>query len=326
MEILIIGAGAVGGYFGGLLAKGRDNSAGSLDVTFLARGEHLKAIQERGLSIKSIKGDFNIRVRAVERLPDAEKFDLIIFAVKSYDLPDACQNIKNAVGDNTIIMSLLNGVDSEDIVGSFFGMEKVIGSVAFIGAQILEPGVISHTAAGMITIGELNNPINPPLIPLYKRGTEGDLRGTGGRCEEILRIFESAGVPIKLSEDINKDIWSKMVWNVGFNAITAITGSMVSDVLAVPESRKVVEMAMKETVDVAREKGIKITDDIVEKTISKTLKAGAIKTSMLQDIENGKKTEIDSINGAIVRMGREMGIPVPVNETLYGIVKIIDKG
>jgi 2-dehydropantoate 2-reductase len=307
MKILIVGAGAVGGYFGGMLAKAGD------DVTFIARGGHLKAIQERGLTVKSIKGDFNIKVKAVERLPDEEKFDLIIFAVKSYDLNDACQNIKNAAHDNTTIMSLLNGVDSEDIVGSFFGMEKVIGSVAFIGAQILEPGVISHTAAGMITIGELNNPLNPPLI-----------RGSGWRCEEVLKLFERVGVTIKLSEDINKDIWSKMVWNVGFNAITAITGSMVSDVLSVPESRKIVEMAMKETVDVAKGKGIKITDDIVEKTISKTLKAGAIKTSMLQDRENGKRTEIDSINGAIVRMGKDMGIPVPVNETLYGTVKILE--
>lgn len=141
-----------------------------------------------------------------------------------------------------------------------------------------------------------------------------------------MRIFENAGIPIKISEDIQKDIWSKMVWNVGFNAITAITGSMVSDVLSILESRRVIEMAMKETVEVAKGKGIKIADDIVEKTISKTLKTGAIKTSMLQDVENGRKTEIDSINGAIVRIGKEMGISVPVNETLYGIVKIIDKG
>ena len=116
-----------------------------------------------------------------------------------------------------------------------------------------------------------------------------------------------------------------MVWNTGFNAITALTGSLVSDVLSIPESRKIVEMAMKETVNVAKGRGIKLSEDIIEKTISKTLKAGEIKTSMLQDRENGRKMEIDSINGAIVRLGHEMNIQVPVNETLYGALKVINK-
>ena len=313
MKILIVGAGAVGGYFGGLLAKGGGNSTGSLDVTFLARGEHLKAIQEKGLYIKSINGDFNIKIKAVERPDDNEKYDLIIIAVKSYDLSNACNNIKDTVKNDTVLMSLLNGVDSEEIIGSIFGIEKVIGSVAFIGSQILEAGIISHTASGMISIGELNNPLNPPL-----------LRGTGGRCEEILRIFENAGIPIRLSENIQRDIWAKMVWNAGFNAITALTGSLVSDVLSIPESRKIVEMAMKETMEVANKKGIRLSDDLIEKTISKTLKAGDIKTSMLQDRESGKIMEIDLLNGTIVRLGHELNISVPVNETLYGAIKVIN--
>lgn len=169
----------------------------------------------------------------------------------------------------------------------------------------------------MITIGELK----PPSLPSPTRGESGG----EGRCEEILNIFERAKIPIKLSENIQKDIWSKMVWNTGFNAITALTGSLVSDVLSIPESRKIVEMTMKETVEVANKKGIRLSDDLAEKTVSKTLKAGEIKTSMLQDRENGKAMEIDSINGAIVRFGREMNIPVPVNETLYGALKVINK-
>ena len=300
MKILIVGTGAVGGYFGGMLAKSGE------DVTFLARGEHLKAIQEKGLYIKSIIGDFNIKINAVEKPNANEKYDLIVIAVKSYDLPDACNNIKGTVKNETVLMSLLNGVDSEEIIGSIFGADNVIGSVAFIGSQISEAGVISHTASGMITIGELD-------------GVKSK------RCEEILKIFERAKIPIKLSENIQKDIWAKMVWNTGFNAITALTGSLVSDVLSIPESRKIVEMAMKETVEVANKKGISLSDDLAEKTVSKTLKAGEIKTSMLQDRENGKAMEIDSINGAIVRLGHEMNIPVPVNETLYGALKVINK-
>lgn len=300
MKILIVGAGAVGGYFGGLLARSGE------DVTFLARGEHLKAIQEKGLYIKSINGDFNVKINAVERPSDNDKYDLIIIAVKSYDLSNACNNIKGTVKNDSVLMSLLNGVDSEEIIGNIFGIEKVIGSVAFIGSQISEAGVISHTASGMITIGELDG-------------------SKSKRCKEILNIFERAKIPIKLSENIQKDIWAKMVWNTGFNAITALTGSLVSDVLSIPESRKIVEMTMKETVEVANKKGIRLSDDLAEKTVSKTLKAGEIKTSMLQDRENGKAMEIDSINGAIVRLGREMNIHVPVNETLYGALKVINK-
>jgi len=311
MKILIVGTGAVGGYFGGMLAKSGE------DVTFLARGEHLKAIQEKGLYIKSINGDFNIKINAVEKPNANEKYDLIVIAVKSYDLPDACNNINGTVKNDTVLMSLLNGVDSEEIIGSIFGADNVIGSVAFIGSQILDAGVISHTASGMITIGELK----PPSLPSPTKGEDGG----EGRCDKILKIFERAKIPIKLSENIQKDIWAKMVWNTGFNAITALTGSLVSDVLSIPESRKIVEMAMKETVEVANKKGIKLSDDLVEKTISKTLKAGEIKTSMLQDRENGKVMEIDSINGAIVRLGHEMNIPVPVNETLYGALKVINK-
>ncbi len=311
MKILIVGAGAVGGYFGGMLARSGE------DVTFLARGEHLKAIQEKGLYIKSINGDFNIKINAVERPSDNDKYDLIIIAVKSHDLSNACNNIKGTVKNDTVLMSLLNGVDSEEIIGSIFGADKVIGSVAFIGSQISEAGVISHTASGMITIGELK----PLSLPSPTRGEVGGK----GRCEEILNIFERAKIPIKLSENIQKDIWAKMVWNTGFNAITALTGSLVSDVLSIPESRKIVEMAMKETVKVANKKGIRLSDDLAEKTISKTLKAGEIKTSMLQDRENGKALEIDSINGAIVRLGHDMNIPVPVNETLYGALKVINK-
>lgn len=300
MKILIVGAGAVGGYFGGLLARSGE------DVTFLARGEHLKAIQEKGLYIKSINGDFNLKINAVERPSDNDKYDLIIIAVKSYDLSNACNNIKGTVKNDSVLMSLLNGVDSEEIIGSIFGIEKVIGSVAFIGSQISEAGVISHTASGMITIGELN-------------GVKSK------RCEKILYIFERAKIPIKLSENIQNDIWAKMVWNTGFNAITALTDSLVSDVLSIPESRRIVEMTMKETVEVANKKGIRLSDDLIDKTISKTLKAGEIKTSMLQDRENGKAMEIDSINGAIVRLGHERNIPVPVNETLYGALKVINK-
>ncbi len=296
MKILIVGSGAVGGYFGALLAKA-DN-----DVTFLARGEHLKVLKEKCITIKSINGDFSVKVKVKERPDKDDNYDLIIFAVKGYDLETASETIKDVIADDTSILSLLNGVESEELLGEKFGAEKIIGGIAFIGSAIEAPGVILHTASGSVTIGDMG-------------------RSKSDRCQRIKRTFEKAHIPCKISTDINKDIWSKMVWNVGFNAITAITGALVSEILANQGMRQTVEQSMLETINVAIKKGVLLSPDLIAKTISRTEKAGKIKTSMLQDIEKGKQTEIDFINGAIVKIGKEVGINTPVNEMLFGLVK-----
>ena len=296
MKILIVGSGAVGGYFGALLSR-----AGN-DVTFLTRGEHLKALKEKGITIKSINGDFSVKVK-VRELPDKDdSYDLIIFAVKSYDLGTATETIKDVVADDTSILSLLNGVDSEGLLGKKFGAEKIIGGVAFIGSAIEAPGEILHTASGSVTIGEMDGQ-------------------KSNRCQKIKTTFEKATIPCKISEDINKDIWSKMVWNVGFNAITAVTGALVSEILANQGTRQAVEQSMLETISAAKKKGVLLSTDLISKTIARTEKAGKIKTSMLQDVENGKRTEIDFINGIIAKIGKETGINTPVNEMLFGLVK-----
>ncbi|GAJ04023.1 unnamed protein product, partial [marine sediment metagenome] len=207
MKILIVGSGAVGGYFGALLSR-----AGN-DVTFLARGEHLKALRQKGITIKSINGDFSVKVKAQEQLDKDDRYDLIIFAVKGYDLEAASETIKDVVADDTAILSLLNGVESEEFLAQEFAAEKIIGGIAFIGSAIEAPGEILHTASGFVTIGEMDE-------------RESD------RCQKIKTTFEKAHIPCKISADINKDIWSKMVWNVGFNAITAVTGALVSEILA----------------------------------------------------------------------------------------------
>ncbi|MFQ5901258.1 MAG: ketopantoate reductase family protein [Thermodesulfobacteriota bacterium] len=301
MKTLIIGSGAVGGYFGALLVR-----AGN-DVTFLARGEHLKAISRDGLTIKSINDSFNIKVNAIERPDVNDRFDLLIFSVKGYDLNSACDSVKAVVGDKTTILSLLNGVESEEFLGNRFGIEKVVGGVAFIGSTIESPGIILHTAAGFITFGEMDG----------RKSTRG---------KKIKEMFKRANIPCSISGDINRDIWSKMVWNVGFNAITAITNALVSDVLTEEWTRLIVEQSMEEAIKAAEKKGVILPDNIVSKTIAKTERAGKIKTSMLQDIERKKRTEIEFINGAIIRIGKEVGLYTPVNETLCGLVKLLEGG
>ncbi len=269
---------------------------------FLARGEHLKALKQKGITIKSINGDFSVKVTVKERPDKDDRCDLIIFAVKGYDLETASETIKDVVADDTSILSLLNGMESEGLLGDKVGAEKIIGGVAFIGSAIEAPGVILHTASGFVTIGELD-------------GKKSD------RCQKIQTTFEKADIPCKISADINKDIWSKMLWNVGFNAITAVTGALVSEILANQGTRQIVEQSMLETINVAKKKGVFLSTDLISNTIAKTKKAGKIKTSMLQDVEKGKQTEIDFINGTIIKIGKEVGINTPVNETLCGLVK-----
>jgi len=300
LKIAIIGAGGVGGYYGGLLSKA------GMDVHLLARGEHLRMIKKRGLIIRSYKGNFRTKVEASDNPDHIGVSDLVLFCVKSFDTEKTAKQITRIVGPETSIISLQNGVGNEEIIGDILGHEKVMGGIAFIGSRIAEPGVILHTAAGSLSFGEL----------------DGEMSNRGKLINEI---FKSAGIEANLSKNIKKSMWRKMVWNCGFNAITALTGCCVSETLELPETRKVIETAMEEVVKVAHSLGISLDEDLVGKTISSTERQGEIRTSMLVDMEKGKRMEIESINGAVSKMGEKSGIPTPVNDTLYGAVKAVNK-
>lgn len=300
LKVAIIGPGGVGGYYGGILSKA------GIDVHFLARGEHLNMIKKRGLQIRSHKRGFCTKVKASDNPDEIGVSDLILFCVKSFDTEKTAKLIKQMVGPGTTIISLQNGVDNEEIIGNILGHEKVMGGIAFIGSRIAEPGVILHTAAGSLSFGELS----------------------GGRSERgyfINEIFKSVQIEAKLTNNIKETMWRKMVWNCGFNAITALTKCCVSELLNVPETRKVIELSMKEVINVASTLGIYFNEDLVCKTISATEQQGEIRTSMLVDMEKGKRMEIEAINGAVSKRGEKYGIPTPVNDTFYGVIKAINK-
>ena len=299
-KIAVVGAGGVGGYFGGLLAKA------GLDVFFLARGGHLKAIKENGLKVESYGGDFDVKVEASDDPAMIGLCDVVLFCVKSFDTKSMAERIRPLVGQSTVIISFQNGVENEEIIGNVLGSEKVMGGVAFIGSRIKAPGVILHTAAGSMIFGEL----------------EG---GSLERGRALLKLFEDAGFEVALSENIKKAMWQKMVWNCGFNAITALSGSSVSQLLSVSEARQVVKDAMDEVLSVAKGLGVLLREDLPEKTIAHTEKQGEIRTSMLVDLENGRKVEIEALNGAVSRLGVKLGVPTPVNDTLYAALKVINK-
>ena len=300
LKISVAGPGAVGGYYGGLLARA------GMDVTFLGRGRHLDAMKGKGLNVKSYKGDFHISPFATCDPAEIGLCDLILFCVKSFDTPDMAKFIRPMVGPSTIILSLQNGVENEEILGSILGADKILAGVAFIGSRIEKPGVIVHTASGNITFGEPDG-------------------GSSPRAKELEGIFNSAGIKAKLSDDIRKVIWQKMVWNCGFNAITALTGCSAAEVLLLKETREIVRKTMEEVIAVAGSLGVTLGDALPEKTIAHTEKQGEIRTSMLIDMEKGQQMEIDALNGTVCRKGGEKGVPTPTNDVLYGMIKSINK-
>jgi len=300
LKIGIAGPGAVGGYYGACLARA------GMDVKFLGRGSHLDAIKEKGLSIKSYKGDFHISPFASDDPVEIGPCDLIIFCVKSFDSTNMGRFIKPMVGPSTVILSLQNGVENEEILGGLYGSDKVLAGVAFIGSRIEKPGEIVHTASGNITFGEAGG-------------------GSSDRTKELAEIFNTAGIKARLSDDMRKVMWQKMVWNCGFNAITALTGCSAAEVLLLKETREIVIKTMEEVIAVAAALGIEFDAGLPEKTIAHTEKQGEIRTSMLVDMEKEKKMEIDGLNGAVCRKGDDKGVPTPTNDILYGIIKSINK-
>ena len=299
LKIGIAGAGAVGGYYGARLAMA------GMYVKFLGRGRHLDAMKEKGLSVRSYEGDFHVSPFASDDPAEIGPCDLILFCVKSFDSYNMGRFIKPMVGPSTIILSLQNGVENEEILGELYGVDKVLAGVAFIGSRIEAPGEIIHSASGNIKFGEPDG-------------------GSSPRTKELQEIFISAGIKARLSDDMMKVMWQKMVWNCGFNAVTALTGCSASEVLLLKETREIVRKTMEEVVAVASALEIELDACLPEKTMAHTEKQGEIRTSMLVDMEKGRKMEIEGLNGAVCRKGGERGVPTPTNDVLYGMIKSVN--
>ena len=266
MKWIVMGAGGVGGYFGGRLAQ-----AGH-EVWFVARGEHLAALQRDGLRVASIRGDFVVApVRAVEDAAEAGPADVAIVAVKSWQTEKAAQALRPVVGAATSVLSLQNGATAAEEIGAVLGMEPMLGGVSRIMAYISGPGQITHAG------------IEPAVVL-------GELDGTrSGRAETIYEAFQGChGVTSTLSDDIRRDIWTKFLFIAPVSAVGAVTRAPADRFLIVPETRRLLEAAMREVETVARARGVTLADDVVEKNMSfvDRLPAGAT-ASMQRDIMEG---------------------------------------
>ncbi len=301
MRILIAGTGAVGGYFGACLAR-----AGT-DVVFLARGRTLAALNGSGLTVESVDGDFHLsRITAVADVTDAEPFDLVLVTVKSYDSRAIAERIAPAVAPETVVLSLQNGVENESLLAAALDLPPLMGAMTQIGAELVAPGVVRHVAEGTIFFGEIT-------------GHES------GRARALAELLTAAGVRHQLSLHMPVLLWDKLAWNAAHNAVTALTRTTAGAAASLPATAAVLRAAMHEVVAVARAQGILLDPARVDPTIAYSRDhLGTLRTSMLQDLERGRRLEHDALNGAVVRFGETVGVPTPVNRTLHGLLAALD--
>lgn len=297
MKIAIIGAGGVGGYFGGKLA-----SAG-FDVTFLARGEHLNAIQQHGLTIKSILGDFNLdSVKATDRIETIGLVDFIIIAVKAWQIKYITKDLKTIIKNDTIVLPLQNGVMAVEELKADIKQENIIGGLCRIISKIESPGVINHFGIEpVIVFGELNNFRSERIL-------------------EIKAIFDNAEINAIISEDIIADLWKKFI-GICVSGLLAITKTTYGELRELSETRQLMTELLNEIYLLSQKVGIKIEPGFVEKTISviDSYPYGST-SSLTRDVWEGKPSEIEYQNGTVVKLAKKYGIETPINKFVYSCI------
>ena len=296
MRIAVFGAGGVGGYFGGRLAQAGEQ------VIFLVRGEHLRAIQAHGLRVDSINGDFVIQpAQAVDDPGLVGPVNYVVVGVKAWQVPGAAESIRSMMGPETAVVPLQNGVDAPAQLSAVLGEQHVLGGLCQISSLIAGPGHIRHVGL-------------EPYIAF------GELDGhASGRVERLKGAFErTVGVRVETPLDIQAAMWRKFLFISAISGVGAVTRAPVGITRSLPETRRLLEMAIQEAYAVSQARGIRLTGEIVAQTLAfiDSL-APTVTASMQRDIAAGLPSELHAQNGAVVRMARESGNPAPVHEFLY---------
>lgn len=295
MNIVIYGTGGVGGYFGARLAQSGNN------VTFIARGKHLEAIQKKGLQLKSIKGDYLVHpANATSTISKVKNIDLILISVKTWQLAEVAKEIKQVLNEKTFVIPLLNGVENSSVLCSVIDKKHVLGGLCKVISFIEDYGIINHMSyEPTIVFGELTN-----------EKTE--------RALQLEKVFKDSGISTKLASDIEKEIWTKFLFITTISGIGALTRATIGEMIASEEIKKIMYQTAEEIFAVAKAKGINLSDDIIAKQFEIIESLPFETTASLQrDIMDGKPSELEAQNGTIVKMGKELGIPTPVNDFIY---------
>ena len=294
LHVAVMGAGAVGCYFGGLLAR-----AGH-DVTLIARPQHVEAIARDGLHMDTKTFDEHVPVKASSDPAAIEGAQLVLFCVKSGDTESAGRQIKPYVGKDTVVLCLQNGCDNDQRLRSVLAQPEVAAAVVFLGSEMRGPGVVKHHGSGELVI----DPIR--AIP------------------DLVRMFEAAAIPTRISDNVRGELWRKLIINCAYNAISALARKPYGQTVPSPGVREVMRDIVDECLAVATAEGINVPGDVhaavwrIVETIPQQY------SSTAQDILRGKPTEIDYLNGHIVRRGKALGIRTPANQVLWALVKLVE--
>ncbi|MBI3734123.1 MAG: 2-dehydropantoate 2-reductase [Chloroflexi bacterium] len=301
MKIAIMGTGGTGGFFGGCLARAGE------DVTFIARGAHLQAIRQRGLRVESASaGHFTIYPAQAADSPAAVgPVDLVLFCVKSWDTDSAAEAIKPMVGPQTVVISVQNGVDSADRIAAAIGPGHVLGGLAQIETTIAEPGLIRHTSPSLrhLVFGELDGRISE-------------------RAQAILATLQKGGFPVQLTTTTLAALWSKFIFICGWSGVCAVTRLPIGPIRSTPETWALVVQAMHEVEAVARANHVPLEGSVTEAMLNRLGAFGPnTLSSMARDLLRGNRLEVETLNGTAVRLGKQVGVPTPVNDFIYACLK-----
>ncbi len=317
MRFAIYGAGAIGAYLGAKLA------AAGEDVSLIARGPHLRAMQERGVRVHSPDGDFEAKPLATDDPREVGEVDYLVLAVKAHGLTAIAPLLAPLLGDDTAVVPAQNGIpwwyfqrhggpwegtrlesaDPGGVIAAHVSAERIIGCVVYPAAAIVEPGVIEHTEGDRFSIGELDG-------------------STSDRCRALSAAIRRTGLRAPIRSNIREEIWVKLLGNSAFNPVSALTRASLSEIAADPDARALVRAMMEEIYGVAAELGIDIPVSI-EARIAGAEGVGAHKTSMLQDVEAAKPLEVDGLVGTVLELGEMLGRPMPYTSAVYACAKLL---
>jgi 2-dehydropantoate 2-reductase len=319
MKFLIAGAGAIGAYVGARMARA------GLDVVLYARGPHLRAMQEHGVRVKSADGDFEAHPKVAGTLDEIGPVDVIFLGVKAHGLTQLAPQLKPVLGPDTAVVSTQNGVpwwffqgfggawegtrlervDPGGVVSDAIESRRVLGSLVYFATEIVEPGVVRHTEGNRISLGE-------------PTGARSD------RCKQIAEALSTAGLRCPVTARIRHEIWVKILGNVAFNPISALTGATLAQMVRDPEVCALVRNIMSEAEAVAAQLGMELPITI-EQRIAGAGKVGEHKTSMLQDLEAGRPLELEAVVGAVLELGERMNLPMTHTRVVYSCTKLLSE-
>lgn len=307
MHFAIVGSGAVGGYYGAKLAR-----AGH-EVTFIARGAHLRAIRERGLLVWSVLGDFLVRAAAEDDTSKVGPVDVVVLAVKTYDNATALPLLKPLMGPSTVVLTLQNGVDSVDDVASVVGREAVLGGATYIAAALSLPGLIEQTGTHRrIVFGEVSGE---------------DTAKTSPRVDAIAAAMAGADIQVEPVPDARVPLWEKFIYLSPFAAFTGAARLPIGPLWRDPIVREQFLEAVLEVERVARAEGVQVRQDIIDYVIKYVeVLPPSTRSSLLIDLQQGKRIEIEALQGSVFRRGRKAGVPTPIMAGLYAALKPLAAG